>query len=779
MHSKIFSKEKALLVSIALMFLAVAAFVGGIMPARTAYAASSSVKIRYNNKTRINKSKKMTVKYGKKTVSKSGYKALVINGSYMVPYTDVFKQGVKAVCKYSSKTKTLTISKNEVTIQMTVGKKTAYVNGKKKTLSAPPLSVRYVSKKKTRILVPVSFVAKQLHLSYQKSGTTINIADPLVLSCDGKTTYYTGAQGSIFYNHKKYGLKEMPVIKVNGAMYMPAREVLDGILNLQYSYQESNGKLTVSNEDTHMEMVLHLDSNSAEVNNGAVTLSAPVRMIKNVSTNKDVLCVPVSDVARQLGYTRSWNKSNQYYIIQSKLFFDWSKDLGSVKTDNGTLGNAGSGSADTGNTGTDSPASSGGNAGNANPDDGKEENNGTANPEPNYIHAGKASYDAGNGTGAIILSITGSNMSMDQMTVTRSGKVITVTIPQSKYILDKNQFSNFGEIVQKMEITYTEDNTVAVTLTCEDTTDYSYIVQNNVLEISLLGSAVTNYSLTVPKPAGVTIAQVTNQDLYASKKFRIDIKGNHVDFFKKNPIIINNNSVRSVAVTKSGSNTRITVATSSLRGYKIYEKGNNIVVSIAAPRTIYKSIVVLDAGHGGHDGGASNKGTKEKDLNFKIIYTLMKQYASSNAPDIKIYWTRTTDTFITLANRAAFAKSVGADAFISLHMNSASNSSANGTEVYYSVSNNSKGFGGITSKTMANLFRKKLLADLNTKNRGTKSAGFYVIKHNTVPAILIELGFLSGSSDYGKLTNADFQKKAAKSIYEGIQSMFGTYKTGR
>ena len=157
----------------------------------------------------------------------------------------------------------------------------------------------------------------------------------------------------------------------------------------------------------------------------------------------------------------------------------------------------------------------------------------------------------------------------------------------------------------------------------------------------------------------------------------------------------------------------------------------------------------------------------------------MKSYFTSNAPDLKVYWTRTTDSYITLANRAAFAKSVGADAFVSLHMNSSTNKTANGTEVYYSVSNNSSSFSGITSKKMATLFRKQLIKDLGTSNRGTKTAAYYVLKHNTVPAILIELGFISGNSDYSKLISTSFQKKAAQSIYTSIVAMFQTYPTGR
>ena len=268
--------------------------------------------------------------------------------------------------------------------------------------------------------------------------------------------------------------------------------------------------------------------------------------------------------------------------------------------------------------------------------------------------------------------------------------------------------------------------------------------------------------------------------MYESKKFVIYIKGNYVDYFKKNPVVINNSKVRKISIAKTkNNNTSITITTSSLMGYKIYEQGKSFVVKVATPKKIYKNIVVLDAGHGGYDPGAQNKGTNEKDLNFKIIYTLMKDYFSGNAPSTKVYWTRTTDKYITLSSRASFAKKVGADAFISLHMNSASSSTANGTEVYYSVSNNGSSFGGITSQKMAKLFKTQLINDLKTTNRGTKTAAYYVLKHNTVPSILIELGFLSGNKDYANLTNTTFQKKAAKSIYTGIVSMFKTYKTGR
>ncbi len=703
-------------------------------------AASRGIKIRYNGRTYRNKSAKKTVKYNNKTISKKSYKAILIKKKYMVPYLDIFKKGVKASCKYTKKKKKLTISANGITLKMTVGKKTAYCNGRKVKLPVAPLSVRYVAKKKTKILVPLNYVAKKLNLSYKKSGSCIYLGAPLPLFYDGKTTYYKGVQGKVYYNHKLYSLNSLPVIKISGSMYMPAEEVVDKIMGLDYSYKPANGEIRISNDDVDVSFLGHINSNKATVNDKNVSLSAPIKVIRNQKTKKDIVCIPAAAVLKQLKYTRSWNKTKSYYQIQSKEFFNWTKKMTASQNES----------------------------------------------ETNYLNQFRSYYQDQGGTGSISFQLTGSQTDiMKTATIKRNSHIITITLPKSQYILDKNLFRNFGEIIRKMEVSE-RDSTVSISFTCENVADYSYIIQDKTLEINILytygnsnGNVIGGYSLSIPRPSGITIANVTNQDLYQSKKFQIIISGDHVAFYQNNPIVINNSAIKNITTTKSGNNTVITVTTSSLMGYKIYENGDNFQVKIGTPRTIYKNIIVLDAGHGGHDPGAQNKGTNEKDLTHKILYTLMKNYFSGNAPDIKVYWTRTNDSYITLANRAAFAKSVGADVFVSLHMNSATKSTANGTEVYYSVSNNGKDFSGITSQKMANLFRAQLLKDLGLTNRGTKTAAYYVLKHNTVPAILIELGFISGSSDYAKLTNAAFQQKAAKSIYTGIVTMFQTYPTGR
>ncbi|MBP3703484.1 MAG: N-acetylmuramoyl-L-alanine amidase, partial [Lachnospiraceae bacterium] len=131
------------------------------------------------------------------------------------------------------------------------------------------------------------------------------------------------------------------------------------------------------------------------------------------------------------------------------------------------------------------------------------------------------------------------------------------------------------------------------------------------------------------------------------------------------------------------------------------------------------------------------------------------------------------------SDRAAFANKVGADVFISLHMNSWTKSSVNGTEVYYSTNNNKASFSGITSKKMASLFCKRLVSAMGTNNRGISAQKYTVVHKNTVPAVLLELGFISGSSDFPKLSNAVYQEKATATIYNTIVELFNTYPTGR
>ena len=195
------------------------------------------------------------------------------------------------------------------------------------------------------------------------------------------------------------------------------------------------------------------------------------------------------------------------------------------------------------------------------------------------------------------------------------------------------------------------------------------------------------------------------------------------------------------------------------------------------PNEIYSKIVVLDAGHGGIDPGASKSGVNEKDLNFTIMNTYVKNKFKNS--DIKIYFTRDTDVLIDLYDRAAFASEIGADLFLSLHMNANNSGSVSGTEIFYSTSNNALTTSGLNSYMLANALAGNISSAMGTKNRGVSSAEFVVVKYNTVPAVLIELGFMTNSGDFAKLTNQIYQEKAAEAIFETVVQIFQLFPTGR
>lgn len=289
-----------------------------------------------------------------------------------------------------------------------------------------------------------------------------------------------------------------------------------------------------------------------------------------------------------------------------------------------------------------------------------------------------------------------------------------------------------------------------------------------------------NFDIYIPLPSDVKYENITDKDPYADKKFQLLIPGDHEAFYKKNTIISNDDVVNKVtiALNSSGKKTVITVQTAKIQGYRFHDANGAIGLFLGSPKNMYQNIVLLDAGHGGKDSGAVNGKYQEKDFNLTILYKKMKQYFAKSE-NIKAYWTRANDTFIDLYERPKLSAKAQADIFISLHMNSASSSSAKGLEVYYSKNNKSKSSSGLTSEKMASFFQDSLISKIGCYDRGYKSAEYVVVKYNTVPAVLIELGFISNSSDLARLKDSEKQQKAAKAIYDTIAELFEQYPTGR
>ncbi|MEN0661117.1 N-acetylmuramoyl-L-alanine amidase [Caldifermentibacillus hisashii] len=174
-----------------------------------------------------------------------------------------------------------------------------------------------------------------------------------------------------------------------------------------------------------------------------------------------------------------------------------------------------------------------------------------------------------------------------------------------------------------------------------------------------------------------------------------------------------------------------------------------------------KKTIAVDAGHGGSDPGASGNGLVEKDITLDVATRLQKYLTDGG---YKVVMTRNNDTYISLDERVNYAVKQGADIFISIHVNSYTGNSANGSESYYYNGGNH----ATESKQLATFMQKRLINELDTTNRGVKTNTYRVLKTNTIPATLVELAFITNSEDAKKLGSATYRDKAAHALYLGV-----------
>jgi glucan-binding YG repeat protein len=180
-------------------------------------------------------------------------------------------------------------------------------------------------------------------------------------------------------------------------------------------------------------------------------------------------------------------------------------------------------------------------------------------------------------------------------------------------------------------------------------------------------------------------------------------------------------------------------------------------------------IIVLDPGHGGYDSGALAQGVLEKDINLQVGLKLADFLKKSGA---NVYMTRSTDVFVSLDERVAFSNAKNPDAFISIHVNSAGSSSAIGIETYR---NSTGGVLPEESYKLATDIQSELIKSTGAVSRGVKDADFKVLRGNTAPSVLVEMGFISNYNERVNLTSYSYQNKVMNGMYNGLVKFFARF----
>ena len=221
--------------------------------------------------------------------------------------------------------------------------------------------------------------------------------------------------------------------------------------------------------------------------------------------------------------------------------------------------------------------------------------------------------------------------------------------------------------------------------------------------------------------------------------------------------------------------------------------------------------IIIDPGHGGKDPGAIGyRGTKEKDITLDVAKRLVKKIERNM--NINTILTRDEDIFIRLQDRTKLANSNNGKLFISIHANSAEDRRANGFETYMIGMNKNaaavrtaarenavldleggsatkltdealikvtiaqSGFANGSEKFAA-LVQEEMNKRLQSKDRGVKQAGFYVLAYASMPNVLIELGYLSNPAEEKKLKSSQYKDALATSIYRAIEKYQQTLDT--
>ena len=361
--------------------------------------------------------------------------------------------------------------------------------------------------------------------------------------------------------------------------------------------------------------------------------------------------------------------------------------------------------------------------------------------------------------------------------------VINLTLPNIIDTLGSGSYvDNLGS--KLTSFSYVNNGINGANISISKSSKLTYYMNKIGNSVNIVLSEKNNVSdvdgATIYLPSAIDSSEIEDEDNYFDNNFTITLPGDLRAHFNAKPIQYDPNKVTNVTTSlNEEGNTVITFYTNRLLAYKLNVSNNQIKVAIDRAKNLYSKVVVIDPGHGGHDDGtrSQNKIYKEKNVVLSIGYTYFRNYL--NDEDLKVYWTRKSDFYPTLYERAAFPKKVDADIFISVHMNSFKKATAKGTEVFYSTRNNILQPNGLSSYTMASMFLKNITSTFSTFNRGVKTAAYVVTNMNTVPAVLLEYGFLSNKDDLEKFSKLENQDKAAEVLYDTIEEIFDNYPTGR
>lgn len=370
-----------------------------------------------------------------------------------------------------------------------------------------------------------------------------------------------------------------------------------------------------------------------------------------------------------------------------------------------------------------------------------------------------------------IITIGGTGSFGASVAMTADPQKIVVTIPNCQSNLSDKINTDELQYVLDGKVDASKGNTVELVLAVEDLVQYSYReeTQNLILEIYPTTLKNMRYDknanvLYLDKKEKIDTGSVKFEDHYLDGYFDVTLPGDYESDYGYGTYDVKRTVVENIEVSTKGGNTTFRFKQNRISAYEVTDEGDSYAIRVKNPKEVYDKVLLLDAGHGGKDPGTSGNGMQEKNLNLTIAQKIAQKLQGSG---IKVYMTRDSDVYPENSTRAKTANDI-ADLMVSIHMNSGPET-ANGTETLYQVHANDNG-ARLTSKQLAEILQGKVVSATGNTNRGAKLwTDVLILNRTTVPAVIVEVIFITNTGDALKISNPTYQDQVAQAIADGIQ----------
>lgn len=321
------------------------------------------------------------------------------------------------------------------------------------------------------------------------------------------------------------------------------------------------------------------------------------------------------------------------------------------------------------------------------------------------------------------------------------------------------------------------DTTLRLVFEVGDLTEFSYSEDDNGGTLTIFRSSLQHMTyhgakdvLYLDKEDSFQTGSVRLEDHYLNGYFDVILPKDLSDVYGEGTYSIGDDVIESIEVFTKGGKTTLRFRQNRISCYSITEEKDRYVIHVKNPQDVYDKVLLLDAGHGGKDPGTSGNGLVEKNLTL----TMLQKVNAELDKDIKVYLTRNGDVYPDNNSRARNANQI-ADAMVSIHMNAAENKLVNGTETLYKNHANDTG-ATLTSKQLAQLIQNNIIDATGNNNRGIVHRNdLLILNGTTVPAVIVEVVFLSNAGDALKISQDAYQDIVAKAIADAIEEAFDDY----